>query len=390
MSVIKKEYYKYYIILLFRAFGRLFHLFPVKKDTVILTSFAGRRYSCNPKYLAEYLIKNSDYKIYFALHDDVDVKLMEGINRVKYGSLYHLFLLMTCQFRVENSSDYIKYMPSRKDQMYVYTQHGVALNKIGDDTYKKTKTGRKIRKLYSDNLNAQISNCEIEIDLVSQITGLDKSKILTLGFPRNDLFFKNNDALVKKVKDKLGINEQTKIILYAPTYRGDGEKLQNIFQYGFEILDTARVVDAFNKMNNCNHVLLYRAHHDMIPDNIDEACINVSTYPDMQELLLISDYLITDYSSTMWDFALQEKPGFMYTPDLDVYINTIPSIHPIDKWVYPYATTNEQLIKLIREYDECASVVRIREYFKSIGSKDDGRACERLFAEMEKFKGNIK
>ena len=138
---------------------------------------------------------------------------------------------------------------------------------------------------------------------------------------------------MKKVKDKLGINEQTKIILYAPTYRGDGEKLQNIFQYGFEILDTARVVDAFNKMNNCNHVLLYRAHHDMIPDNIDEACINVSTYPDMQELLLISDYLITDYSSTMWDFALQEKPGFMYTPDLDVYINTIPSIHPIDKWV---------------------------------------------------------
>ena len=135
--------------------------------------------------------------------------------------------------------------------------------------------------------------------------------------------------------------------------------------------------------------MLFRAHHDTMPTNLSDECINVSDYPDMQELILVADYLITDYSSTMWDFALQKRPGFLYTPDLEQYSYNIPKSHPIDQWVYPYAVNNEDLIKLINSYENETSEKRIESYFDRTGCQDKGTACNQLFNNLVSGNGKF-
>ena len=371
--------FKYYLILLLRLLLRILWIVPLKENSIILTSFAGRRYSCNPKYFAEYMLTKSGYEVYFALKKDSDVKVKNGIKRVDFGSLKHIYLLMSCKYILVNSSDYTKYFPYRRGQAYVYTHHGHSVYKVGDMSYLQSTAGRKILNICAKEEDYYLVTSLLEADYVEKRSALDRNKIIAIGYPRNDIFFKHNETLIKSIKKRLSLDDEVGLILYAPTYRGSDKKQTDINGYGFEILDVARVIQAFNKKFNKKHVMLFRAHHDTMPTNLSDECINVSDYPDMQELILVADYLITDYSSTMWDFALQKRPGFLYTPDLEQYSYNIPKSHPIDQWVYPYAVNNEDLIKLINSYENETSEKRIESYFDRTGCQDKGTACNQLF-----------
>jgi CDP-glycerol glycerophosphotransferase len=106
--------------------------------------------------------------------------------------------------------------------------------------------------------------------------------------------------------------------------------------------------------------------------------ISASDYPDMQELLYAADILITDYSSSMWDFSLTFKPCFIFAPDLKKYLAEQGFYTPIEEWPFPIAETNEQLIENINNINEEKYKQTVRKHHADLGSYENGTACEQF------------
>jgi CDP-glycerol glycerophosphotransferase len=114
-------------------------------------------------------------------------------------------------------------------------------------------------------------------------------------------------------------------------------------------------------------------------EKIPASAIDASKYDEMQELLCMADVFITDYSSSQWDFSLTRKPAFLFTPDLDYYLNEDRGFYtPIDDWAFPYAKSNEELANLIRYYNEELHLKKVQRHLDLLGSFEDGHATEKV------------
>ena len=144
---------------------------------------------------------------------------------------------------------------------------------------------------------------------------LYKGKILNCGYPRNDILVGNRYKYRQLIREKYGISIDTNIILYAPTYR-NGRKLD---KYN---LDYDRVLNAVQNKFGGKWVAMLRFHPTINNLTLQQNnIINVTDYSDMQELMAGSDLLISDYSSVITEFALTEQPVFLYSEDVDEYVN---------------------------------------------------------------------
>ncbi|HEX8510944.1 MAG TPA: CDP-glycerol glycerophosphotransferase family protein, partial [Propionibacteriaceae bacterium] len=152
-------------------------------------------------------------------------------------------------------------------------------------------------------------------------------EVLESGYPRNDVLLSPRSPLVRaRVRASLGLSEDTTAVLYAPTWRDD-----QYFADGSPQIDLALDVDAFLDELGEDHTLLTRLHY-MMTDRLAPRperggqhvrVRDVSRHPDMQELYLAADVLITDYSSSMFDFAITGKPLIFYTYDLESYRDSL-------------------------------------------------------------------
>lgn len=113
--------------------------------------------------------------------------------------------------------------------------------------------------------------------------------------------------------------------------------------------------------------------------------INVTLYPDVQELLGAADVLITDYSSIMWDFSLQRKPVFLYQNDVDEYIRDRGFYSDIEEWPYIKARTSEELSEKILGFDNDKYVAELNQFLEKYGTFDDGHACERTIEHISRM-----
>jgi CDP-glycerol glycerophosphotransferase len=170
--------------------------------------------------------------------------------------------------------------------------------------------------------------------------------ILKMGMPRNDIIIKSPIEIVNNIRCGLRLNSNTKIVLYAPTFRG--AKTNDCFLLDFEMLKTEL------EFKYGGDWLVAFRYHPMQKDRFYlPNCIDFSDYQDMQELLLICDLLITDYSSSMWDFSLSGKPCFIFASDISNYINNERGdfLYPIEKLPFPLAQNNEELMSNIINFN---------------------------------------
>lgn len=174
-------------------------------------------------------------------------------------------------------------------------------------------------KLISDNTDYLIITSKYIEDYYAEAFQIDKSKIKVLGLPRADYYFKNHNIenLRQNFNNKYNLESDKKIILYAPTFR-ENEEYNNVFNY--------LNVDEFNKSLSDDYILALRLHPKIkkfysSQIGVNGDYIDCSDYQNEQELLLISDILITDYSSIMIEFALLNKPIIFFAYDLDNYMN---------------------------------------------------------------------
>lgn len=199
-----------------------------------------------------------------------------------------------------------------------------------------------------------------------------------IGMPRNDLLF--NECVVERrarhCKERLGIEIAEKVILYAPTFRGE-ETGKDCFEISF---DVNKILETAEQRYGGHYVFLIRAHHYLInrikityPNVID-----VSKYSDVMELLCATDILITDYSSIMWDFALLQRPCFLYTPDLKEYSRERNYYVDIRKWCFPIAENANDLYRHIQTLSDEQAKRNAYNHHLLFGSYEKGNACEKL------------
>ena len=152
------------------------------------------------------------------------------------------------------------------------------------------------------------------------------------------------------------------------------------------MLNYEKTLDALKNRFGKEWIMLIRTHYYLQSKKIESSrVINVSDYPDMQELLLISDVLITDYSSSIWDFSLMEKPCFLFMPDYNEYIDEREFYTPIQDWPYPASFSMEDLEDKIIKYDHEIAKKRILNHHIKLGICESGMASEIVGKEIVKL-----
>ena len=168
-----------------------------------------------------------------------------------------------------------------------------------------------------------------------------KNKILESGYPANDVFYTKNQAFKDSLKDKLNIPKDKKIVLYAPTYRKEAVDL-----------DVKKLHDNLNE----DFIFIIKNHpnnFESLETDINDFVMDLSSHDDIHELYLISDILISDYSSAFFDFAHSRKPILFYVPDIEAYLAENLLFKDIrGDFPGPQLTNVDELIDSIKNIDE--------------------------------------
>lgn len=376
-------YIKLAIIYCVRIGIRVFYLFPIKKNRILFSEYEGNTYRCNPKYIFEYMYRNwgDSYEYIWVIKDRALIPTEYSVKYIKHLSLSHLYYLATSRIMITNLS-VEPIAPPRKGRIFVNTWHGGGSYKAGGLSatyYSKAHMFyfKTLRNLRAKSTSFLISSCQRASEVFADEVRISPDHILPIGMPRNDVFFlpKNEQTAIirEKICRQYGIAENTMIVLYGPTYRGHERYCQHIDW----TIDADAVCSAVRKRFGMQTTFLYRCHRNVLDDKQSIVhTIDASEYPNIQELLLATDLLISDYSSLIWDFSLTYRPGFLFVPDLEEYIQVTKLHTPIEQWQYPNARTIDELCALILQYDEEVAVNRIRAHHQLMGSFENGTATK--------------
>lgn len=370
----------YYTILL------IFSVFKIE-NKIIIVNYSGKGYWDMGKYICNELIKYN-HKIYRATKEEYKDSLPMEINYVKYDSIKYLYHLATAKVWINNSR-FQYWIRKRKKQFYIQTWHWcLAFKKVESAVEDKlsryyvwgAKNDSKIANLF-------ISNSTFCTNFYRKYFWYNWD-ILEDWCPRNDIIINNDKGSILKVKKYFWILETEKICLYAPTFRVDS--LLDAYNIDYDILIKALE----NKFKN-KWKLLIRLHPNIsylgkqlswIKKNI----INASDYPDMQELLVATDFLITDYSSCILDYALSQKPWIIYASDIEKYKKDRDFDIKLEDTPFPIATDNLELEQVLEnfKFDEYKDKVRI--FYDNLGLKETGKSCKEIVWIINKIMKNKK
>src|SRR5699024_496102 len=213
-----------------------------------------------------------------------------------------------------------------------------------------------------------------------------EDKMLETGYPRNDFLFTNSDdEAIKNLKKDLELPEDKKVILYAPTWRDDSYHAKGSYKFNLEF-DMKKMYETLSD----EYIIILRLHY-LVSENLDiseyEGFIyDYSKYEEIRDLYVISDMLITDYSSVFFDYANLERPMIFYVYDIDNYRDKLRGFY-FDfekKAPGPLVTTTDELLAAIKktkteDFNEIYNTAEFRERF---GALEDGKASQRVADEV--------
>ncbi len=371
---------------------------PILKGRVLFRSFGGQ-YNDNPKYISEELHRRyPEIKIIWAIRDGKPSEFPEYAELCEIGSREYLKFAARaevvvdnysgCRSNISTSKDPIKKMlfslvgRKRRSQLNISTWHGTPLKSIAMDEpgYKRAEFCRAY--LCADLL---MSGNRLTADAYKTALGW-QGEVTKYGMPRNDiLFLPKND----KVKEKLGLPTDKRVILFAPTYRNSLE-MSGIMQ--LKNLDMDRLLDTLKRKFGGEWVFVFRAHNLVMKEIegsrelFDERIINGNAHPDMAEYLSVADLLLTDYSSSMFDFMITGRPCFLLTPDLYDYKNNERGFYfDMEKLPFSFSDTQEELLESISRFDGEEYKRASDEFLRFLGDCESGHASENIVEYIHGF-----
>ena len=355
--------------LLFRGFD---------DNMVVFSAFNFRSYNDNPRYISEALHALRPQTDIVWLFQDVDrarrmYPIPDYVRAYRHSSPAGIFAIGRARVVVDNyAKKYYLKLPHR-GQIYIQTWHGDrAFKKVGMDY-----EGRHVRMLEQ--------HCSLGI------TGSDygdrqfrsafqyEGELMKVGYPRNDILIRNDPAEAAAIRARLNLDADVRLLLYAPTFRDQNKEDGTVQKVA---LDLHRVLDTLERTTGARWQCLVRVHYlskGLALDTDAQRLISVSDYPEMSELLLISDALLTDYSSCAGDFALCRRPIYLYQDDLMDYKTKNRELY-FDMSDSPYwvAATQDELDALIRQTtperarENCDAILRF------YGEAETGHASQSI------------
>lgn len=372
-----------------KVFGNIFSLTvgcftKVEKGKVMCWAYNFKQYGCNPRYLTEYLLEhNPEFDIYWVFRKKVDISgIDKRIKCVRFRSLEYYKLVNTAEFFITNArtDPYRIYWHKRPEQKYLMLWHGgVALKKIEKDAEDKLGYAY-VRKAKTDSwvCDLMVSGCRFQTSLLKEKFWYS-GEILEKGIPRCDIFFdkERHQDLRRKVREHYSIPAGHKIVLYAPTFRVDRSIEPYRIRWNRVIPELVKALDAEGV------TVLVRLHPNLL-DKVDtsplvcyENVVDATRYHDMQELLCISDMLITDYSSSMFDISMLSSPCLLYATDKEKYDRGY--YFRFDEMPFPLAQNEDELLLIIQQFDRNRYEADVKEFFdKKIGLFENGTSSRSI------------
>ena len=364
-------------------YHKYFLKMPIMENWVLCESFFGKSYSDSPKYIYEYISKNYPGRYRFFWVVNKRTKIPYEHTRIKRFSIRYAYCLARCKYNIFNVRQ-PEWVRKREGNVFLETWHGTPLKKLVFDQEEVMGAS----PLYKAQFYKQsrvwdylVSANRFSTEAFRSAFRYDK-EILEYGYPRNDILHsENRDQLAAAIRRKLRIPEGKKTILYAPTWRDD--EYYGRGEYKFALKLDLRLL---KKELGPDYVVLLRTHY-FIADSLDvkgleDFAVNVSKYDDISELYLISDMLITDYSSVFFDYANLKRPILFYTYDLDKYRDMLRGFYmDIEKEVPgPLLFTNEEVVEAIKGIDQIVREYQTRydEFYERFCSLEDGHASEKV------------
>lgn len=349
LSLINRVKYNKHIYSIYYHIGSLaiwvLKLF-VKADPkmIVFASFGGRKFDDSPKAIYEAMLLDSrfdDSKLYWAFMHPEEINLPRG-KKLKIDTFAYYKTLLRARIWVTNSSMTRGLNFAGKNTFQLNSWHGSAIKRMGSDINSgNTSFGIKGKSKLKGVMLAQ---SDYDVEVFSRAFNMPTEDFRVTGLPRNDeldnITKKQQDAL----KEKLGISKEKKVLLYAPTFREyDKDSSNNV------VLAPPIDFKLWADKLGGDYVLLFRAHYEVakvmgVEDS--DFLKNVSTYPNLNDLMLASDMLISDYSSIFFDYAIQGKPMLCYCYDYETYAEKRGMYFDIREWL-PSASKEEELLDLI-------------------------------------------
>lgn len=375
-----KRKIKSYLIKNIRIISRLCR---INNKKIVVDNFFGNGYGDNPKYIVNYLIKNypNIVEIVWFVNDNVNRNNFPNkIRLVKYNSIRAIYELSTAHIWIDNIKNNYKGR-KRRGQFYLQTWHGgigfKKVEKAAEDTLSKNYI--RDSKYDSKQIDLMISNSEWVTQNYRNNFWYD-GKIVKTGLPRNDVFFNETEKVKEKVKEFYNIDPDTEIILYAPTFRNyiSIDEQTKVCSFNYK-----KVIQAFENRFGKKFVLVKRMHPnvaDQIPVIENNSIKDGSRYPDMQELLVASFALITDYSSSVFDFMLKSDKIFIFAKDYEQYIKKDRKIEFNIRKDLPFVFSHneDELLANINSFNDQGVHEKIIEFEKKVKLLDDGLASQRV------------
>jgi len=383
-----------------KIYSYLYSHLPIKRNKIIFYGMGGGKYGCNPKYIAEEILKRKlNVELVWICKDKNLVKkynLPKEFKITGFANKKSLKEMFTSKVIITNArfTPFIKKgWNKRKEQKYIETWHGsLGIKKIGESVSKDNlivteKSLLDLQNYEIGMIDYLISNSVFE-DNVYKEAFKWKKDTLKFGHPRNDVFFYSQEKL-NNIRNKIysfyNIPKNKKIVLYAPSYRDD-------MRMGVSAIDYSSLsLELKNKFGG-DWVVLLRLHPRFANSKYLKAdnnnIVDVTMYPDMQELLVTADVGITDYSSWMFDYMLSKKPVFIYAEDIEQYNTERGFYYPLEETPFSIARNNEELSKNIQNFDNEKYIIKVDKFLKDKGCMEDGHASERVVDLIEEILKN--
>lgn len=335
----------------------------INSRQIVFESYLARSFADSPKAIYEYMLSAQKYKEYrfvWAFVDPSKYSFLENERTkvVKYRSVGYYLAYARSRYWVVNG--WIPFRIEKKsEQIMLQTWHGTPLKRLRNDIMSNSKHATLSHtKVVKDNLRdtkrydyfiSPSKFCTKVFTSAFDLKELGKENtIIEIGYPRNDFLYSYTEKDTKAIKKRLSIPKNKKVILYAPTWRDDQHKKGIGFTYDLG-LDFKKLYDKFGK----DYVVLFRAHYN-IATGFDFSAhqgfvYDVSKVDEVNELYVISDMLITDYSSVFFDYANLRRPILFYMYDLKYYQTELRGFYiDLDELPGPILQTENELYDAIK------------------------------------------
>ncbi len=354
---------------------------PKNPRKAVCQSYYGRGYSDSPKAIAEEL-RRRGWQVFWTVKGHEEAKsLPQDVTPLVVDSPRAIWHQCTAGLWVDNSRKWA-HTQKRGSTLYIQTWHGFPLKRIeGDAAEALDENYLKAAKKDSQMCDLFLSDSAFLTEIYRRAFWYS-GEVLECGFPRNDMLFGPGREEEAQVRRSLSLPDDKRLALYAPTFRKD--KGLSVYD-----LDYQRLTEALSRRFGGEWLVLAKLHPNIAEKAgrlaLDPRWVrNASAYPDIQDLYLACDALVTDYSSVMFDYMCTGKPCFLYVNDLEAYRSDRNFTLDLDLLPFARAEDNQELEAAVLAFDPQVQRARQEAFCQDLGVKEAGSAARQAVDWLER------